>query len=82
VQGFSIYRDRFRSHANRNEFSALFPINGGGPSLLSEKTAGMSADDLPNIITNGKDHMPKYAGKLTSEEIGTLVQQIKVLNKK
>jgi hypothetical protein len=42
----------------------------------------MSADDLHNIITNGKGHMPKYAGKLTSEEIGTLVQQIKALNKK
>jgi mono/diheme cytochrome c family protein len=54
----------------------------GGPSLLSEKTAGMSAGDLHNVITNGKGHMPKYAGKLTSEEIGTLVQQIKALNKK
>lgn len=54
----------------------------GGPSLLSEKTAGMSADDLHNIITNGKDRMPKYAEKLTSEQIGTLVQQIKALNKK
>ena len=41
----------------------------------------MSADDLHNIITNGKDRMPKYAGKLTSEEIGALVQQIKALNK-
>ena len=28
VQGFSIYRDRFRNDANRNESSALFPING------------------------------------------------------
>ena len=54
----------------------------GGPSLLSEKTEGMSADDLHSIITNGKGHMPKYAGKLTPEEIGTLVQQIKALNKK
>jgi mono/diheme cytochrome c family protein len=52
----------------------------GGPSLLSEKTADMSADDLHNIITNGKGHMPKYASKLTSEEVGTLVQQIKALN--
>lgn len=59
----------------------------GGPSLISEKTAATSADDLRNIITNGKGRMPKNAGKLTSEEIDTLVHQIKApqikpLNKK
>jgi len=46
-----------------------------GPSLVSEKTL-MSADDLRDIITNGKHHMPKFAGKLTPDEINTLVQQI------
>jgi mono/diheme cytochrome c family protein len=49
----------------------------GGPSLVSDKTIATSADDLRNIITNGKGHMPKYSGKLTAEEIDTLVQQIK-----
>jgi mono/diheme cytochrome c family protein len=53
----------------------------GGPSLISEKAAAASADDLRNIITNGKGHMPKFAGKLTSEEIDTLVKQIQALNK-
>jgi mono/diheme cytochrome c family protein len=54
----------------------------GGPSLLSEKTAAASADDLRNIITNGKGRMPKYTGKLTPAEIETLVQQIKGASKK
>lgn len=54
----------------------------GGPSLASEKTTAASADDLRNIIANGKGRMPKYAGKLTPEEIDMLVQQIKSLNKK
>ncbi len=54
----------------------------GGPSLISEKTASASAEDLRSIITNGKGHMPKYSGKLTPEEIDTLVQQIKTLGKK
>ena len=54
----------------------------GGPSLVSEKTVMMSADDLRGIITNGKGHMPKYTGKLTPEEIDMLVQQIKAVNKK
>jgi mono/diheme cytochrome c family protein len=54
----------------------------GGPSLNSEKTAATSTDDLRNIITNGKGHMPKYASKLTSEEIDALVQQIKAMGKK
>lgn len=37
----------------------------------------MSADDLRNMITNGKHRMPKFSGKLSSEEIDTLVSQIK-----
>ena len=49
----------------------------GGPSLIAEKTISASAEDLHNIITNGKGRMPKYTSKLTSEEIDTLVQQIK-----
>jgi mono/diheme cytochrome c family protein len=54
----------------------------GGPSLISEKTTATTADELRDIITNGKHHMPKYAGKLTPEEINTLVQQIKAPSKK
>jgi mono/diheme cytochrome c family protein len=53
-----------------------------GPSLISEKVTGASEDELRNIITNGKGHMPKYKGKLASDEIDTLVQQVKALNKK
>jgi mono/diheme cytochrome c family protein len=53
-----------------------------GPSLTSEKTAPASTEDLRNLIANGKGHMPKFAGKLTAEEIDTLVQQIQALNKK
>src|ERR1700690_1780389 len=44
----------------------------GGPSLVSEKTAASSSDDLRNIVANGKGRMPKYASKLSAEEIDTL----------
>jgi len=54
----------------------------GGPSLVSEKVAATSADDLRNIINNGKGRMPKYAGKLTPEEINRLILQIKAANTK
>ncbi len=54
----------------------------GGPSLVSEKTAAMSADDLHGIIANGKGHMPKFSNKLTPADIDALVQQIEALNKK
>jgi mono/diheme cytochrome c family protein len=54
----------------------------GGPALISAKTAAVSADDLRNIIANGKGHMPKFTGKLTPEEIDSLVAQIQSLNKK
>ena len=53
-----------------------------GPSLISTKVAAASEDELRNIITNGKGHMPKYKGNLTSDEIDTLAQQSKALNKK
>jgi mono/diheme cytochrome c family protein len=53
-----------------------------GPSLISGKTAATSEDELRDIITNGKHRMPKFAGKLTPEEIDALVQQIKAANKK
>lgn len=54
----------------------------GGPSLISEKTAASTADDLRNIIGNGKGHMPKFAEKLTPDEIDMLVKQILALNRK
>jgi mono/diheme cytochrome c family protein len=54
----------------------------GGPSLVSEAAMAKPAEELREIITNGKHHMPKYAGKLTAEEINTLVDQIKSPPKK
>ncbi len=54
----------------------------GGPPLISEKAAAASADDLRSIITNGKGHMPKFADKLSTEEIVTIVKQIQAVNKK
>jgi len=54
----------------------------GGPSLVSIKVASASEDDLRNMIANGKGHMPKYAGKLSDEEINALVVQIRALNTK
>ena len=54
----------------------------GGPSLISERTAATSTEDLRNIIANGKGRMPKFAGKLTSEEIDTLIHEIQSLNRK
>jgi cytochrome c5 len=54
----------------------------GGPSLIGEKAVSASADDLRNIINNGKGRMPKFGGKLNSEDIDTLVVQIKALAKK
>ena len=53
----------------------------GGPSLVCEKTAATPTDDLHKIIADGKGHMPKFANKLTAEEIDALVQEIQALNK-
>ena len=53
-----------------------------GPSLISQKTAASSPDDLRNIISNGNGRMPKFASKVPPEEIDTLVHQIQAQNKK
>jgi mono/diheme cytochrome c family protein len=52
-----------------------------GPSLKSDKVGSASDDVLRSMIANGKGHMPKFDGKLTPEQIDTLVQQIHTLNK-
>jgi cytochrome c6 len=49
----------------------------GGPSLVTSK---LSADETKAIITNGKGRMPKYAGKLTDEQITALAAEIKALS--
>lgn len=54
----------------------------GGPALISDKAAAMSGDDLRKIIADGKGHMPKFAGKLSADEIDTLVKQVQAANKK
>lgn len=54
----------------------------GGPSLMSAEVRAASNEDLIRIIGNGTGRMPKYAGKLMPEEIKTLVEEIKALNKK
>jgi mono/diheme cytochrome c family protein len=45
----------------------------GGPALA---TTTQSEDQLKSIISNGKGRMPKYAGKLTDEQIATLASEI------
>jgi len=52
-----------------------------GPSLVSEKATALSSDDLRDIITNGKHHMPKFGEKLSSTEIDALVDQIRAEKK-
>ena len=52
-----------------------------GPSLVSEKATAMSTDDLRNIITNGKHHMPKFGEKLSVADIDALVDQIRAEKK-
>ena len=52
-----------------------------GPSLASDKVVNTSDDELRDIITHGRHHMPKFEGKLSAEEIDKLVFQIKARTK-
>jgi cytochrome c5 len=54
----------------------------GGPSLVSDKVANESVDDLRTIITHGKGRMPHFDSKLSTGDIDALVLQIKAANAK
>ena len=47
--------------------------------LSSDDVQKQSDTDLTSIITNGKDKMPKYDGKLTKDQINSLVKFIRTL---
>jgi cytochrome c6 len=47
--------------------------------LGSADVQGQSDADLNGIITNGKNKMPKYDGKLTKDQISDLVKYIRTL---
>ena len=49
----------------------------GGPSL---RTTTLSLDEIQNMIANGKGRMPKFADKLTPDQIHTLATEIKELS--
>jgi mono/diheme cytochrome c family protein len=49
--------------------------------LGSADVQQQSDDDLAGIITNGKNKMPKYDGKLTKDQISDLVKFIRTLKK-
>jgi mono/diheme cytochrome c family protein len=57
--------------------------NAEGKAMLKtaplKDAAGKTDADLTAIITKGKGKMPPYGGKLTPEQIKTLVSEIKAL---
>lgn len=49
--------------------------------LHSESVAKMSDTDLKNVITNGKNKMPPFKGKLTDAQLDQVVSYIRDLQK-
>jgi cytochrome c551 len=47
--------------------------------LSSADVQKQSDTELTNIITNGKDKMPKYDGKLTKDQINDVVKYLRTL---
>jgi cytochrome c6 len=47
--------------------------------LSSPDVQKQSDADLTNIVTNGKDKMPKYDGKLTKDQIANVVKYLRTL---
>jgi cytochrome c6 len=53
----------------------------GLKDLGSAEVQKMSDAELNTTITNGKDKMPKYDGKLSKDQIADLVKYIRTLKK-
>lgn len=53
----------------------------GLKDLGSAEVQGQSDADLNGIISNGKDKMPPYKGKLSDAQISSLVKYIRTLKK-
>ena len=53
----------------------------GLKDLGSAEVQKLSDADLNGIITNGKGKMPKYDGKLSADEISSVVKYIRTLKK-
>jgi len=53
----------------------------GLKDLGSAEVQKMSDAELTGVITNGKDKMPKYEGKLTKEQIEEVVKFIRSFKK-
>jgi mono/diheme cytochrome c family protein len=53
----------------------------GLKDMGSAEVQSKSDADLTGIITNGKDKMPSYKGKLTDAQIGDVVKFIRTLKK-
>ncbi len=47
--------------------------------LTSADVQKQSDADLVNIVTNGKEKMPKYDGKLTKDQINDVVKYLRTL---
>ena len=53
----------------------------GLKDLGSADVQGKSDADINGVITNGKDRMPPYKGKLTDDQINSLVKYIRTLKR-
>jgi mono/diheme cytochrome c family protein len=54
----------------------------GVRNLASAEVQGQSDAQITDIVTNGKNKMPAFDGKLNKEQIGQLVAYIRELGKK
>lgn len=52
------------------------------PDLRSDEVQKLSDEELIAIVTNGKDPMPSFKGKLTADEIKGVVAYVRTFAKK
>jgi cytochrome c6 len=72
-----LYKSRCQGCHGANGKASFFGKRMGAKAFSDPDVANMSEVDLIKVITDGKDKMPSYKGKLTDDQIKSLARYIK-----
>jgi mono/diheme cytochrome c family protein len=72
-----LYKSRCQGCHGAGGHASMVGKNMGAKDFQDPEVAKMSEADLGKIISDGKNKMPAYKGKLTDDEIKALAKYIK-----
>lgn len=59
------------------KMAKLFKLDPSKLDLTQGEAVTLTSDDITNTVTNGKNKMPKFKGKLTDDQIASVAKYLK-----